>query len=117
MWLTSMLIYLSYIGINTLFMGILAKMISHPKYSLNIAHEDYDIYSTYLLFFGFSILLFRKKIRRKRTREFYEYANKNRMFIKEFGMIAGVEITIEELDNLNRIIKLEELKNKIKNKK
>jgi hypothetical protein len=87
-------------------MGLLIKMISHPKYSLNICHENYDIYSTYLLFFGFFILFFRKKLYRKRIKEFYEYAEKNRNFIKEFKMINGVEITEEELDSLKRKVKL-----------
>jgi len=110
------LLYLSYIGINSVLMKLLVKLISHPKYSLPIHYDEY-LYSTILLFLGIFVLPFYKRLRKRRIREFYEYAEEHRRSIIEFNTICGVNMTIEELDNLKRKIKLEEINRNIKIKK
>jgi hypothetical protein len=114
--LITIMLYMAYIGINSIIMSLLIKLISHPKYSLPIHFDRYSIYSTILLFLGIFVLPFYKILRKRRIREFYEYAEKHRYSIREFNMICGVNITEKELDNLRIIIKLEKIKNKSKRK-
>lgn len=117
MWMIPILIFFTYIGLNTLFSDLLVRLISHPKYSLSIGHEHYNYYFTLLTVFGFALLIFRKKIRRQRIKDFIEYAEENRYYIKEMGMINGVKITLKELDTLKRTMKLDDLSRKIKKDK
>jgi hypothetical protein len=69
------------------------------------------------MFGGFFVLFFRKRIRNKRIREFYHYANERKNSWIEFGIINGIPITIPELERLGRQLKLQDLNRKIKIKK
>jgi len=110
------IIFMGYILTNVILTLFLVKRISHPKYSLSV--NDYeDKYAIMILFLGFGILLFKDNIYRKRLKEYYEYADKHRSSIREFGVINGVEITEEEINNLGRALKIEEINYKIKKQK
>jgi len=111
------LVYLSWVGINTIFSGLIKKAISHPKYSIPIIDGKGDLYATKVLFIGLFLLPFYKRIRWKRIKEYYDYVNRNRNDIlmgKIHGVMYGIPITVEEIDNLGRWIKLEEIKRKTK---
>ena len=117
MWIVVFL-YFSYIGLNVLGSKFITRCISHPKYSLSIADDLFAPYSAMILFIGFPILLFRKQLYRKRLREYYEWVSEHKMNdVEDFGLICGVDISKEEIENLNRTIKLEELNRKIRRKK
>jgi len=112
-------LYLAWVGLNTLFSSVIIRGISHPKYSLMIDSNEFSLYSSLIMFVGFPILLFRKQLRRRRIKEYYEYVLKNNEFIR-FGKIPDVmfdvRITKEEMEKLGRSIKLEEIKRKTKKK-
>jgi len=114
-------LYLAWVGLNTLFHQFLIKSISHHRYSLPIYSNEFSNYTAMIMFIGFPLLLFRKKIKKKRTKEFYEYAverfaeeKTNIPFLS--NMFFGVDISTEEINNLGRKIKLEEIKRKTKKK-
>ena len=113
------LLYLGWVGLNSLFEGFIKRSISHPKYNLPIAHDD--IYGTLVLMIGFPIILFRKRIIRKRIRNFVEYVEAHKKSLVEYGVINGVmydiKFTMEQYEEMHRYLKLEELKKKIKKKK
>ena len=109
-------LYLAWVGLNTLFSGIIIRGISHPKYSLMIDSNAMSLYSSLIMFVGFPILLFRKRLRRKRMKEYYEFA-KDQIHVLNFGDMVPDKIESLELEKLNRMIKLDELQRKIKRKK
>ena len=110
-------LYLAWVGFNTIFSNVINKSIGHPKYSLPFDDMSFSPYSIMVLFIGFPLLIFRKRLRRKRMKEYYEYVLEKNSSWVDFGIICGVKITTEEIENLNRMIKLEELKRKMKRKK
>lgn len=111
------LVYLSWVGLNTIFSGLIKRVISHPKYSIPIVDGMGDLYATKVLFIGLFLLPFYKRIRWKRIKEYYEYVDRNRENIlmgKIHGIMYDIQITEKEIDNLGRWIKLEEIKRKTK---
>ena len=109
-------LYLAWVGLNTLFSGIIIRGISHPKYSIPINIMGDCNYSVLILFVGLPLLFFYKKLRKKRIKEYYEYVISNN-HLWDYGLIMGVETSPEEIKKLNRLIKLDEINRKIKRKK
>ena len=114
-------LYLAWVGLNTLFAQFLIKSISHHRYSLPIYSNEFSNYTAMIMFIGFPLLLFRKKIKKKRIKEYYEYTVE-RFTVEKTGIsllnniFFGVDISTEEINNLGRRIKLEEIKRKSKRK-
>jgi len=114
-------LYLAWVGLNTLFAQFLIKSISHHRYSLPISSYEFSNYAAMIMFIGFPILLFRNRLKKKRIKEYYEYAVER--FTEEKTDISlldniffGVDISKEEINDLGRKIKLEEIKRKTKKK-
>jgi len=115
-----LVLYLSYVGLNSFFSDFIIRKISHPIYSLPIISDEYSNYSAMVLFFGLFLLLFRKRLRWKRMKEYYQYVSERKDFL-DYGVLNNtlfdLDIKKKELESLERKIKLEELKRKIKRRK
>jgi len=108
-WLV-IVVYLTYVGINGIFADFMKRVISHPEYSLPISDTTYSPYSTMILFIGFPLLIFYKRLRKKRTYEYYQY-------MEHQNRVWGHGLTDEELLNVKRKLKLEKLYKKSKRRK
>jgi hypothetical protein len=110
-----MCFYFAWIGLNTFFSDYIKNAISHPKYSIPIIDGSFDIYSTLILFVGLPLLLFRKQLKIRRIKEFYEYLNMRTYEFVSFHY--GENITNEDKEIIKRMLKLEEINKKIKKRK
>jgi hypothetical protein len=104
------ILYTSYVGINGIFADFIKRIISHPEYSLPISDTTYSPYSTMILFIGFPLLIFYKRLRKKRMYEYYEYMERQ-------NRVWGYGLTDGEILNIQRKLKLDELTHKIKKQK
>jgi len=111
------MLYLGWVGINSALFRLIEKLISHPKYSLALFDDGvFDkSYGTLILFVGIFLLPFRKRLRFKRMKEYYEFANERKDNL-DYGLLMGVKTSKEEIENIGRYIKIKELKRKTRKK-